>query len=174
MYIFSWYSYYFFYYYYSRPTMRHIPSCMQHRANFINASRKNRLEIHVPEVADICRTWMTHVRVVRAGTAPAGPCRTCSVRESPLSRQVGRRVSACSGPSRRRRLNCARPLWEDIRRKSPETFQHAIQLPVHRHNRDGQIKKYDMMTRWGEYEKRCEMEVIYCALKVEQINDYYS
>jgi len=30
-----------------------------------------------------------------------------------------------------------------------------------------------MITRWGEYElEQCEMEVIYSALKVEQINDY--
>jgi len=29
-----------------------------------------------------------------------------------------------------------------------------------------------MITRWGEYELRCEMEEIYNAQKVEQINEY--
>jgi len=32
--------------------------------------------------------------------------------------------------------------------------------------------KYDVITIWGEYEQQCEMEVIYSAQKVEQINYY--
>jgi len=32
--------------------------------------------------------------------------------------------------------------------------------------------KYETITRRGEYEQQCEMEVIYTAWKVGQINDY--
>jgi len=31
---------------------------------------------------------------------------------------------------------------------------------------------YDMIPRWGEYKYRCEMEVFFSAIEIEQINDY--
>jgi len=32
--------------------------------------------------------------------------------------------------------------------------------------------KYGMITRWGEYEWQCEMDLIYSALNVDQINEF--